>query len=339
MASGYRYLALAVGSCAVICICLIAWYVPTKGAIIKATIIVAIFKMMLSPQSPPTAYIAVFFQGLMGELLFYNRRFFRLSCILLATLALLESGLQRILVATIVYGSDIWKAINDFLNGLSPQKATTNYSLLIGGGYVVLHVITGLFIGWWCSQLPGKIAAWARQQENKIVISNDTAETVSLPAKKRRGLRIGLLIVWIALVLLYVQSYFNIGNPLLPPYIPLKILLRSIIIVCAWYFIVGPLLKRMLYSWLQRRQTKSRQEIQQVLELLPSTQHLIAKSWEYSAGRNIWQRIAACTKKILVNALNPVLAGKVYIFTGPIQSGKTTSLVKWSENKDDVLAY
>lgn len=34
---------LLVGSSAVICICLIAYYVPVKGAIIKATILVAIF--------------------------------------------------------------------------------------------------------------------------------------------------------------------------------------------------------------------------------------------------------------------------------------------------------
>src|SRR5258707_13313612 len=82
---------LIVGSCAVICICLIAWYVPAKGAIIKATLIVAIFKMMLSPQAPPPAYIAVFFQGLMGELLFWRKKIFPLACVLLGILALLES--------------------------------------------------------------------------------------------------------------------------------------------------------------------------------------------------------------------------------------------------------
>jgi ABC-type thiamin/hydroxymethylpyrimidine transport system permease subunit len=54
---------LIVGSCAVLCICLIAYYVPARGAILKATVVVAIFKMMLSPQSPPAAYLAVFFQG------------------------------------------------------------------------------------------------------------------------------------------------------------------------------------------------------------------------------------------------------------------------------------
>ena len=128
---------LFVGSSAVICICLIAWYVPQKGAIIKATIIVAIFKMMLSPQAPPPAYIAVFFQGLLGELLFFrNKKFYQLSCILLAVLSLLESGIQRILVLTIVYGNDLWKVINDFINGLTKQKVSTNYSLFIGSAYV-----------------------------------------------------------------------------------------------------------------------------------------------------------------------------------------------------------
>ena len=38
---------LIVGSASVICISLIAFYNPVKGAILKATLIVAIFKMML----------------------------------------------------------------------------------------------------------------------------------------------------------------------------------------------------------------------------------------------------------------------------------------------------
>src|SRR3954468_19918714 len=65
---------LVVGSSAVICISLMAYYVPVRGSILKATIIVAVFKMMLSPQAPLPAYFAVFFQGLLGELLFLNRK-------------------------------------------------------------------------------------------------------------------------------------------------------------------------------------------------------------------------------------------------------------------------
>src|SRR5688572_3435954 len=122
---------LVVGSAAVICICLIAWYAPSKGAILKATVIVAVFKMMLSPHSPPPAYIAVFFQGLLGEMIFSKRRFYKAGCMILAILALIESGLQRIIVLTIVYGNDFWKAVNDFINGLTRQKIPANYSLYL----------------------------------------------------------------------------------------------------------------------------------------------------------------------------------------------------------------
>jgi hypothetical protein len=98
---------LVIGSCAVVCISLIAWYVPAKGAIIKATLIVAIFKMMLSPQAPPPAYIAVFFQGLMGELLFWNGI---LPVVLCGTGPAGHDrvGFQRIISITIIYGNDIW---------------------------------------------------------------------------------------------------------------------------------------------------------------------------------------------------------------------------------------
>jgi nucleoside-triphosphatase THEP1/ABC-type thiamin/hydroxymethylpyrimidine transport system permease subunit len=327
---------LIVGSCAVLCICLIAWYVPKKGAILKATIIVAIFKMMLSPQAPPPAYVAVFFQGLMGELLFWNKRFFKLSCMVLAVLALMESGLQRILMLTIVYGNDLWKVINDFINGLTKQKTTTNYSLLIGSGYVLLHFIAGLLVGWRASILPANIARWNKEENTGRLLRPGTKVFFPPVSKNKKRLKKGLLIVWIILIALYVQSYFSIGKPILPSPVALKILVRSIIIVLSWVFIIGPLLRRLLHYWLQKRKTKSRQDIEQVLQLLPATQQLITKSWRLTAGNTGWKRIAATSKMILVNALNPLSEGNIFILSAPVQTGKTTSLVIWSQDRNDV---
>lgn len=338
---------LFVGSSAVICICLIAWYVPQKGAIIKATIIVAIFKMMLSPQAPPPAYIAVFFQGFLGELLFSrNRKFYSLSCIVLAILALLESGLQRILVLTIVYGNDLWKVINDFINGLTKQKVSTNYSLLIGAAYVLLHLVTGLLVGLWAAVLPKRIKRWSRQKELQIKFKNDELKKLPVVAKKRKRLKIGLFIVWILLMGLYIQSYFNVGKPLLPSHLALKIVVRSLIIVLSWIFIIGPLLKQLLHQWLQKEKSRSQQEVKEVLQMLPATQQLIVQSWKQAAHYNGWKRIKTVTKIILVNALNtdlnnplpafPSSRQKVFILSGAIQSGKTTSLLKWSATRSDV---
>ena len=327
---------LVVGSCAIVCICLIAWYIPNKGAILKATIIVAIFKMMLSPQAPPPAYIAVFFQGLLGEALFWNKKFYRISCILLAVLGLLESGLQRILMLTIVYGNDLWKVVNNFFNGLTKQKQTTNYSLLIGGGYVALHFITGIFIGWWASMLPKRIEKWKSSNRYNIVIEN--MDNITLPAKQKtkKGFKKLLFVIWLLLIALYVQSYFKIGTPLLPAHISLKILLRSLIVVLGWMFIIGPLLTRVLHNWLKKKQSQSQPDIQQVLELLPATQQLIAKSWKQSSNSKGLKRINTWSKILLVNALNPAAAKQVYILTAPIQTGKTTSLVQWSDKRNDI---
>jgi len=332
---------LIVGSCAVICICLIAWYVPVKGAIIKATIIVAIFKMMLSPQAPPPAYIAVFFQGLMGELLFRKKGFFQLSCFLLAGLSLLESGLQRILVLTIIYGKDLWIVINDFINGLTKQKIATNYSLLIGITYLLVHLITGLLVGWLASVLPKRIEAWRIEGINKITITRNDPIAISPKTNRKKGLKRGLLIVWIILVILYVQSEFRIGTPLLPSHISLRILIRSLIIILAWIFIVGPLLKQLLHYWLQKKKTRSGKEIQEVIQLLPATQQLIVQCWRSSATKKGWKRVGAAAKLILVNSLATAPSSEenrdVYILTGQVQTGKTSSLVSWSEKRKDVF--
>ena len=333
---------LVVGSCAIVCICLIAWYVPNKGAIIKATIIVAIFKMILSPQAPPPAYIAVFFQGLLGEALFWNRRFYRLSCILLAVLSLLESGLQRILMLTIVYGNDLWKVVNNFINGLTKQKLSTNYSLWIGGGYAALHFIAGILVGWWASLLPKRIEKWSKEEKYSIITEETATIILPVATKKKKRVKIGLFIIWILLIGLYVQSYFKIGTPLLPSHISLKILLRSLIIVLGWIFIIGPLLTQLLHWWLKKKQTKSQQDVQEVLRLLPAMQQLIAQSWKQSSANKGWKKISTWSKMVLVNALSPLstewrgVGGEVYILTAPIQSGKTTSLSSWSEKRDDV---
>jgi len=333
---------LVVGSCAVICISLIGWYVPEKGAIIKATLIVAIVKMMLSPHSPAPAYIAVFFQGLLGELLFWNRRFYTLSCLLLAFLALVESALQRIVVLTITYGGDFWRAINDFINKLTGQKQTINYSLLIGAAYVLLHVIAGLLVGWWASIIPANVERWRKDEAGKIFAGDNSTDITVSPKKRKGKLKKGLLIIWIMLILLYVQSYFKIGTPLLPAHISLKILLRSVIIVLSWVFIIGPLLRQLLHYWLQKRKATSQQDIQQVLQLLPSTQHVVTESWKRSAGKKGLKRIIMAGKLILVNSLtghSPFVdpQRQVFILTGPVQSGKTTALIKWSEKRKDVF--
>jgi hypothetical protein len=326
---------LVVGSAAVVCICLIAYYVPEKGAILKATIIVAIFKMMLSPQASFQAHIAVFFQGLVGELLFRNRSWYRVTCVLFAVVALLESGLQRILVLTFIYGNDFWKVLNDFIGGLTKRKTHLNYSLMIGTAYVALHFIVGIFVGWWASILPAHISKWRKDTKN-LLASVAGGSTLSQPTgKRKKRVKAGLLIVWLLLIALYVQSYYNLGTPWLPAHRSLKILVRSIIIILAWYFVLAPMLTKFLFAWLKKKQSVSAEEIQQVLDLLPSTKQLAISSWRHTTRDKGWKRITKWMKLVLVNALHPAQESNFIILSAPIQTGKTSALLEWSGKRLD----
>jgi nucleoside-triphosphatase THEP1 len=335
---------LIVGSGAVVCICLIAWYVPVKGAILKATVIVAVCKMMLSPQAPPPAYIAVFFQGLMGEILFLNnKRFFRLSCVLLAVLALAESGLQRILVLTIIYGNDLWKVINDFINGLTRQKVAGNYSLLIAGVYVSIHIITGFVTGWWVSALPARVLKWKLASVDNVSGSQPIVSgKQNLPERfsnKKRRLRIRLFVTWAILIVLYIQSYFNMGDPVLPTHVSLKILIRSLIVVLSWILLVGPLSRKLLHAWLKRKQAGSHAELQKVIAILPGSRELLEDCWRGSNTRKGFSRLKQFIKSVLVGVLYPVPDDKtqaVHILSAPVGSGKTTSLLEWCAGRSDV---
>jgi hypothetical protein len=291
---------LVIGSCAVVCISLIAWYVPAKGAILKATLIVAIFKMMLSPQAPPPAYIAVFFQGLMGELLFWNKRYFRVACALLAVLAMTESAFQRIIVITVIYGKDFWTAVNEFLNKLTGSGKLTDYSFFIILWYVLLHIIAGMMVGLWIGFLPAKIQLMKAFQKKYNIEASETI--LNIPQRRRKKTwRILLFITWLVLIALYIQSFFKIGDPILPPHIALRVLVRSVIIVLTWYFLISPALKKLLHKWLQQKKQQSMQQVQQVLNLLPSTQGLVNRSWQLAAERKGWKRIFLCCKIILAN--------------------------------------
>lgn len=302
---------LIVGSGAVIIICLIGYYVPSKGAIIKATVIVAIFKMMLSPQSPLPAYFAVFFQGITGELFFSVfvspgsevRRGYKIACIVFAALALLESGIQRIIVMTLLYGTSFWKAVNDFINNLTHQKTVTNYSLLLAGGYVLLHLVVGIFIGWMAAGIPTKVKLWRNEFQLESEAEPEQTMAIQKPGRKKRFWKRSLFLVWMILIILFLQSEFKIGSPLLSSNTVLHILIRSLIIVLTWYFLISPLLTFLLKKWLAKQQAKSKSTINEILILIPSTQTLVEKSWLHSADEKGLRRLQKFLKIILVNSL------------------------------------
>ena len=148
-------------------------------------------------------------------------------------------------------------------------------------------------------------------------------------------IKIGLFIIWIALLVLYIQSYYKIGTPLLPPHLSLKILLRSLIIVFAWIVIVGPVLRYLLHRWLQKQKYPIAAGCAAGVGIVAGHTGTISGLLETVIKKKGLRRVYAFCKRVLVNALQPA-GTEVYIVTAPIQSGKTTSLINWAAGRQDV---
>lgn len=322
---------LIVGSAAATCIALIGWYHPSAGSILRATLVVLIFKMILSPQSPITAYVAVVFQGLLGEIMFRNKKYFKPAAISFAVITLLESAFQRFLILTIVYGSDIWSAINIMVNKFTGQQQWTNYSNWFIGIYTALHLLAGLLVGYGISILPERIEKWRKDPQ-----VNQQLPEIKLETSYRSVKKWGIWFIWAAMLVLLIQSYWGPGEPVLPSDTLIHMIARSVVIVGAWIIIAGPLMKKIVYQWLKNKQGKLRTETEAVLGLLPEIHQLVNAGITVASKGKGWKKYGMGIRHILLNALYEEAWGSIYILSAPKGSGKTSSLMQWSSERNDV---
>ena len=301
----FPFSGMIVSGLAVMCIVLIAWHVPAKGAIIRATIIVAIFKLMLSPHSPPTAYIAVFFQGLMGELLFSGKRLFTLSAILLAILSLVESAIQRILVLVIVYGSGFWKAVDIFIQKITHKNTISSYSSLYAICYILVHAVAGIFVGIYAARLAQRSAGWQVKHAD-FIIPDISSATEAEPGKnkKRKKIKIVVAMIWLFMLVLLIQAYFNPAHALFAPQDITFFIVRAVLIILAWYLFFAPIFMILFKKVMARQQLKKGQEVNAVLQLIPQTKYIFISAWQISARESGFARAKLFLKILLINVLS-----------------------------------
>ncbi len=289
---------IVVGSCAVFCICMLAYYVPQKANIIKATIIVAIFKMMLSPYSPPTAYVAVFFQGILGQLLIRKNKF-AITCLLFAIICLLESALQRILIMTVIYGNDFWVVLNNFFNKLFQNSIHANYLKLVAVIYTCIHLLVGFLIGVQIGKMPNKITTW---QHNDILLAN-TAMPAVTEKKKNNHYPILLFVIWLFFILLLLLKYINPSIVFVEESVVLKILIRSVIIVISWKLFLSPFLQKKLQQWLLYKKNMWSKDVEAIVELLPWAKTNIIYSWKAVKNIFFFSKITYFFKQLMANVI------------------------------------
>lgn len=286
---------LILSSFAVLCMVAISLQGPSKGEIIKATLLVIIIKALLSPHTPVSAYFAVLLQGAMGELLFLSGMPFTLSCLLLGIASLLQSAFQKLIILTLIFGVDFWKALDEFLNSINKMMglSSISYSIYLIAVYVGLHLIAGIFVGIFSGRLPHFFSQSAFEFNSQKF---EVPTTLTLfPLKKTTKNRFTKPIYWILFILLFIALYETFFSGKMPPILgskAFKLILRSSIFLLLWYFIVAPILLMLFQKWLAKQQSKFSKEVDSILKLIPEMKYISEQCWQRTSTKRSFKRIS-----------------------------------------------
>lgn len=270
---------LVLSSFAAICMCALARQDFTPGKILHATLLVMIVKLTLSPHTPFTAYFAVLLQGLFSELLFSLRVNYRIACYLTSVFALMQSAFQKLIVLTVLFGMEGWKALDEFLNSVMQTMGAENvaFTKYIVGGYLLLHFITGLLTGRFAVRLPELLPLHTDKYKAAEI------KEPLIKGKRKKGISILFWIFFVLFVTLIYKIYSEDNFLAALRSKPLILIVRSVIILFFWYFFLSPVLMQLLKKWLSGKKNAFSQEIERILLLLPEMKIMVQYAWLLSA--------------------------------------------------------
>ena len=286
-----------IASAAVLFISLIALFATNKRDILKATLIVILIKAVASPHSPLTAYLAVSIQGVLGFLIFSMIKYYKLSTILLGVLVLLFSGVQKIIVLTILFGNTLWTSLDVFIKQVSIEifnieHPEINYGYLIISAYLILHFATGLVIGIYAGKLPDRINYYRSTIHPSI--ENGSSNIIPEKVKKKKknwflrptGIFIILLslgVITLSYLLTDVEKNLAISVIIM--------LVRSLVITFIWYALVAPIAKKLFLQFITKRKSVYSKDMEVIISMFPQFKKIVNYCWKLSGDRKGYKRI------------------------------------------------
>jgi len=247
-------------------------------SIIKATMLVVLIKAIVSPHSPPMAYVAVLFQGLLGASLYGMFGVNKLTATSLGALALLESAFQKILTLTIIFGMNLWESIQRFFDGIQAKLQAdwiTELPWLFLVLYGVLYFIVGIFAGNFALRLPEKV------HNNAMAIQDLDLESTSgkIPMKKRKRKRF-----WLIASLLLFSSFVFLFSGMHKQ--ALSIILRTLAAIIFFLFLFNPIFKFFVQKWANKEKRKKQKTLNVIMNLMPDIKNNIGLAQQLSSNES-----------------------------------------------------
>jgi hypothetical protein len=242
---------IVLGGFAILMISLLAQYATNPFTqIIQATLIVLAIKVMVHPATSPMAYIAVGFQGLLGALIFSFSTHHLITYLLFATISMVESGGQKLLVMTIFGGKTFWQGVDGLgkqINGIFHFNhiAINSHTLIII--YLSVFLMWGIILAFWMNALPHQIKK--RKNNYLHLVAKNNSEPISKKKNNYMQIIIVLLIIILAIYSCFATNQSSFINGLF--YIA-----RTTAIIISWQILLLPIWRKIIARW-SNKQTKS----------------------------------------------------------------------------------
>jgi len=303
---------LILGNVAVILITLISKFSGKNGTILKATIIVLIVKGIISPHTPFTAYLAVFLQGLLGEIIFNKRKFPAVSALLLGFAVSLLSSFQKIFFLTVIFGKNLWDSIDQFTTiifkeffGLISSNISISYWLI--AVYASIHIIFGILTGLYAGRLVRRIDLILNIENRKLFDVNSFVEGKNNNAKKEKHKRWWFkpsgIFFFIFTITVFVFSYLYPEYAFVKKDSILIMFARGILLMFIWFKFVSPFLMSAFKKFLDKKKNKYTKEIENVVNVLPLFKGVIKYCWKETSDGKGLKRLHRFFSLTLLNLL------------------------------------
>jgi hypothetical protein len=289
---------MMISSIAIVLISMIAHFAQRPFQIIRSTMSVVIVKAAISPYIPLAAYLAVFLQGIFGQIYFSGKRFRLLSSLLLAITVSLLNGFQKIIVLTIVYGHSLWQTIDDFIVFANREwfhfniSDSISLSYIILSGYIAIHLAMGIIAGALAYYIPIKVERKMKDPELIKEFKNRKLPVTIKAKKKRKWLKpfsfFVIVLAGVALLLSYMypsSGVFDVSGIAIMS-------VRSFLILFLWFYVVSPMVKNYLLRIFDKhRQKDYARDIDAIFVVLPELKNTLSAAWAISAKRHNISRI------------------------------------------------
>jgi len=288
---------LFISSAAVLFICLIALFSKNSKDILKSTLIVILIKAVVSPYSPLAAYLAVSLQGILGFLFFSTKKFYKLSALFLGLTVLFFSGIQKIVVLTILFGNTLWESLDIFIKKISVEMFNIdhleiNYGYIIISAYVMIHLVAGLFIGLYAGRLPQRIDYY----KGVIPTSISSINGEEIPRKEKRKKRswflrptgIFILVLSAGVIIL---SYLSTELENSVAISVVIMLIRSLVITFIWFAVLAPIVKKYFQKFIAKRKSEYSKDLEEIISMFPKFREIVNYCWKLSTDKKGYKRI------------------------------------------------